>query len=107
MLKPLGDKKYMLRIEFTKIIVEFYFGLAMGLGQRTLTRVGSAIFGLGLSLENLPLKSQIFQFFSLRIKKIASGRVKKYSGQSRVGSYLLWVKSMLGPGRVRAHHYFG
>jgi len=49
----------------------------MGLGLKFLTRVGSAIFGLGLSFENFPSKSQIFQFFALR--------VKKNLGQSRVG----------------------
>jgi len=32
-------------------------------------RVGSTIFGLGLSLDNFPKKSQIFQFFALWVKK--------------------------------------
>jgi len=49
-------------------------------------RVGSAIYGLGLNLENFPKKCQIFQFFSLWVKKISSG------GSA---SYLLRVKSKL------------
>jgi len=53
------------------------FHKVMGLGQKILTRVGSAIFGLGLGLENFPPKSQIFQF--------SLGRVKKYSGQRQAG----------------------
>jgi len=36
-------------------------------------RVGSAIFGLGMGLENFPKKYQIFQIFSLWIIKISSG----------------------------------
>jgi len=56
----------------------------MGLGQKFLTRVGSAIYGLGLNLENFPKKHQIFQFFTLRVKKISSGRVRKYPGRRRV-----------------------
>jgi len=34
----------------------------MGPGENFLTQVGSAIFGLGLALENFHLKSQFFQF---------------------------------------------
>jgi len=57
----------------------------MGLGQKYLTRVGSifsgwvssTIYGLGLDLENFPLKRQIFQFFPLRNKK--------YPGQRQFG----------------------
>jgi len=45
-----------------------------------------------------PKNVKFFHFFS-------SGRVKKYPGQRRVGSYLLWVKSKLGLGRFRAHLY--
>jgi len=47
------------------------------------SRSGSAIYGLGL--KNFPSKCQIFQFFSLLVKKISSGRVKKCPGQRRVG----------------------
>jgi len=44
-------------------------------------RVGSAIYGLGLDLENFPQK---MSNFSIGWKKISSGRVKKYQGQWRV-----------------------
>jgi len=57
----------------------------MGLGQNLLTWVGSAIFALGLALENFPLKSQIFNIFALQGKKISPGWAKKYPGQSWVG----------------------
>jgi len=58
-------------------------------GQTFLTRVmeGSNFCCSGrvwLGLKNFPKKSQIFQFCPLG-KKISSGRVKKYLGQSRVG----------------------
>jgi len=46
-----------------------------------LGQVGSAIFGLGLTLANFTLKSHIFQFFALQVKKNSSGRVKKYPGR--------------------------
>jgi len=55
--------------------------------------VGSATFSLGL--EN-------FQFCSLWIKKGCFGSGQKVP---RLTSYLLWVKSMLGLGQVRAHLY--
>jgi len=47
-------------------------------------RVGSAICGLGLNLENFPQKRQIFQFLPFGSKKISSGRVRKYPS-TRVG----------------------
>jgi len=56
--------------------------------------VRSTIFDLGLGLENFPQKSKIFQFFSLWLKKIASGRVKKYPGKDGLASYFLRVKSI-------------
>jgi len=40
-------------------------------------RVGSAIYGLGLNLEN-------FNFFPFGSKKISLGRVRKYPGRRRV-----------------------
>jgi len=48
------------------------------LGQYFVAQVGSANFGLGLALENFSLKSQIFKFFALWVKKISFGWVKKY-----------------------------
>jgi len=54
--------------------------LWLGLGQ-----AGSFVYDLGLNWENFPKKCQIF---SLRVKKISSGRVKKYPGQRRVGLLL-------------------
>jgi len=81
----------------------------MGPGQKFLTRVGSgqifigqdglAICGLGLDLENFPLKCQIFHIFSLRVGS-ESTRVKGGSA-----SYVLRLKSKLESGRVRAHLY--
>jgi len=66
-----------------------------GTWSKFLTRVGSCKFfvawvshlwfGFGLGLEKFPLKFQKLQFFSLQIKKISSGRVKKYLGQRQVG----------------------
>jgi len=57
----------------------------MGLGQIFVAWARSAIFGLGMDLENFLQKRQIFQYFVLRVKKMSSGRVEKYPGQSRVG----------------------
>jgi len=58
--------------------------ILLGSGQ-----VGSAIFGLDLGLKNFPLKFQIFQFFSLRLKK--------YLGQKRIGCLFFTAsQKMLG-----------
>jgi len=57
----------------------------MGPGQKILTQVRSAIYGLGLNLENFSKKHQIFQFFSFGSKKISSGWVGKYLRQRQVG----------------------
>jgi len=94
----------------------------MGSGLKTLTwvrsgqffaaRVGSAIFGLGLGLENFPQKSQIFKFFSPRVKKIALGWVKKYPGQSQVSLLFTGdqkyarVRSDQGPSLNQTLHSF-
>jgi len=43
-------------------------------------QVGSSTSGFGKSPKNL----NVFQFFSLHVKKISSGGVKKYVGQRRV-----------------------
>jgi len=56
-----------------------------GSGSKFLTRVGSAIYGLGLNLENFPKNVNFFNFFCFGSKKISSGRVGKYPGQRRVG----------------------
>jgi len=58
--------------------------LVMGLGQIFLTRVRSAIYGLGLNLENFPWKHQFFNFFPFGSKKISSGQVKKYLRRRQV-----------------------
>jgi len=64
----------------------------MGLGQNFWTQVGSAIYGLGL--ENFPYKFQNFSIF------FSSDWVEKYSGQRQaLASFLMRVKSMLGPGQ--------
>jgi len=68
--------------------------LVMGLGQKFLTRVGlaqffvarvgSAIYGLGLNLENFCLKHQIFQFFLFgsgqKVPGLKAGRPLIYCG---------------------------
>jgi len=60
--------------------------------------VRSAIFGLGLALENFPLKSQIFLLFALVVKKnlIESKSTWVKDG---LACYLLLVKGMLGSGQ--------
>jgi len=65
-----------------------------GSGQFFVARVGSAIYGLDLNLQNFPYKCQIFQFFSFRVES-ESIRVKGGSA-----SYLLRVKSKLGSGQA-------
>jgi len=77
----------------------------MGPGQNFLTRigsgqVGSAIYGLGLNLENFLYKNiKFFNFFLFGLKK--SPRVGSKHTQVKGGSasYLLRVKSMLGSGQ--------
>jgi len=63
----------------------------MGLGQKFLTQVGSAIYGLGLGLKNFPLKMSIFQFFALWVKNLF-GLGQKLPG-SRVGQPLIYCRS--------------
>jgi len=69
----------------------------------------SAIFVLGLVLENFPLKSQIFQFFALRVKKnlIESGQELPGSKQGRFliycGLKYAWVGSGQGPSLDTCH----
>jgi len=47
--------------------------------------VGSAIFGLGLDLANFPKNHKLKKKIPSTSKKISSGWVKKYPGQSWVG----------------------
>jgi len=62
-------------------------------------RVGSTTSGLG----KFPLKIPNCSIFLLWIKKISSGRVKKYTQvKDRSAPYSLRVKSVLGSGLVRA-----
>jgi len=84
----------------------------MGLGQIFLTwvesgqvfvaRVMSAIFDLGLALENFPLKSQIFQFFAPSNKKslISLGQEEPGSKPCRP---LIYCGSKVCLGQVKAH----
>jgi len=65
-------------------------------------RVGSAINGLGWNLENFSLKCQIFQFFSLRVKKNLLGSGQKVPG-SKAGRPLIYCRSKVSSGRVRTH----
>jgi len=71
----------------------------MGLGQKILTRVGPGQpFMVWVWIWKISLKKyQIFQFFSLQIKKKLFGSGPKVPVSA---SYLLWVKSKLGSGRV-------
>jgi len=62
-------------------------------------RVESAIHGLGLNLENFPLKYQIFQFFSLRIKKNIFGSGQEVPG-SKAGQPLIYCHSKVSSGQV-------
>jgi len=76
----------------------------MGLGQKILTqvgsiflaRVGSAIYGLGLNLENFQLKCQILNFFPFGSKKSLHIGSKSTLVKGGSASYLLGVKSKLG-----------
>jgi len=52
-------------------------------GQFFVARVSHLCFGVGF--RKFPLKMSNFSIFSLGVKKISSGRVKKYPDQRRVG----------------------
>jgi len=62
-------------------------------------RVGSAIYGLGLNLENFPLKLQIFQFFSLRIKKNLFRLAQKVPGL-KAGRPFIYCRSKVSSGHM-------
>jgi len=70
----------------------------MGQDKKFWTQVETAIFGFGFGKFLLKLSN--FAIFSLMIKKISSGWVKKYPGQRRVG--LLFTAGQKY-GWVRAH----
>jgi len=56
--------------------------LLLGLG-----RVSHLCFGFGFGFGKFPLNIPNFSFFALRVKKISSGQVKNYPGQSQVGLF--------------------
>jgi len=79
--------------------------IVMGPGQKFLTWVGSNFCFLGWAglqpslvwdWKFSPKNPNFFWFFALRVKKISSGWIKKYPGETGSASYLLQVKSMLG-----------
>jgi len=59
--------------------------------------VGLAIYGLGLNLENFPLRRQIFQFFSLRVKKNLFGLGRKVPGL-KAGQPLIYYRPKVSSG---------
>jgi len=61
--------------------------VVMGPGQKFLTRVGSGQFFVARVRiwKFSPKNVKFFNFLPFGSKKIASGRVGKYPGQSRVG----------------------
>jgi len=87
-----GTEKRQEGLAALKLIV-----LVMGPGQKILTRVGSTFCGSGRVRSGQPFmvwvriwkispkNVKFFNFFPFGSKKIASGRVGKYQGQSRVG----------------------
>jgi len=84
-------------VKSAEILMGYLF--VMGPSQKCLTLVRSAIFGLGLGLENYPKNPNFFP----SSKKIGLDRVKKYPGQRWV--VLLFTASQWYA-RVRAHHYY-
>jgi len=66
--------------------------LVMGPGEKFLTRVGSAIYGLGLEFGKFPLKMSNFS----KLLQVGSESTRVKAGSA---SYLLRVKSKLGSGR--------
>jgi len=63
------------------------YQIVMGPGQKFLTRVGSdqALMVWVRIWKISPKNVKFFNFFPFGSKKITSGRVRKYPGQSRVG----------------------
>jgi len=60
-------------------------------------------------LINFPLKSQIFQFFALWVKKNLIGSVKKYPGQSQPSTLILIINfsTNMNATSSRAHTIVG
>jgi len=77
--------------------IKFVSNLVMGPGQKFLTRVGSdqyfvtrvesgQPFMVWVRIRKIsPKNVKFFNFFPFESRKIASGRVRKYLGQSQVG----------------------
>jgi len=63
-------------------------------GSIFVAQVGSAIFSLGLGLENFPKKSQIFKKKFNRVKKMLWVWSKSTQDRDRSASFLLRAKSM-------------
>jgi len=93
-------------------ILVFYFSLdqffysrqfvvVTGPGQKFLTRVGSAIYGLGLNFENFP-KNVNFSIFFPSGQKNCFGLGRKVPG-SKLGRPLIYCGSKVSSGQVRAH----
>jgi len=72
--------------------------IVMGLGQNFLTRVGSAIYGLGLNLEK---NVNFFNFFPPGQKNLFESNQKV--PRSKVGRPLIYCVSKVSSGQVRAH----
>jgi len=99
-------------IEIDKIILRIHHSDGLGSNFFDPDRVGSIFccsgrvshfwFWFGKFLLNIPK----FTFFSLWVKKTLSVGSKSNQVKDRWASYLLWIKSMLGSGRVSAHHWF-
>jgi len=83
----------------------------MGPGLKFLTQVGSvnilllgsAIFGLGLGLENFPKK---YQIFSLSGQKKSLRVVSKSTDVKGDCQPLIYCRSKVCSGRVKAHLYY-
>jgi len=73
------------------------FVTQVALGQFFVAQVGSTIFGL--DLENFPYKSQIFQFFSRRVKKKCFESGQKVPG-SKPGWPLIYCRSKVCSGHL-------
>jgi len=78
-------------LDFLGVAVSEWPMVVVGLGQSFLTQVRPATSKSG----KFSPKYQIFQFFSLRFKKISSGQVKNYPNQR-------WVDTLFTAGQKYA-----